>query len=389
MLTSSRPALALILSTTALALASCGYETTGDGGRDAVSTPAPHSGVVQGPFRVTEHGTFTRPWAAAFEPGTGRLFVTERSGTLKLVDPASGSATTVNGAPQVDFGGQGGLGDIAFAPDYARSRAIYLSWVEAGENDTRGAVVGRGTLACAGSDCQIEGLNVIWRQAPKVTGRGHFSHRIVFSPDGKHMFVASGDRQKLDPAQDNTNTLGTIVRLNLDGTAAAGNPVAANPEIWSYGHRNILGMAFDPQGRLWEVEHGPAGGDELNLVKPGLNYGWPVVSDGDHYDGKAIPDNATRPDLAKPALGWTPVIAPGNMIIYGGNRFGAWKGQALISGLSSKALVRVTFDGERAREAERYSFDKRLRAVVEGPDGALWVLEDGEGARLLKLVPAS
>ena len=390
MMTPTRSAFALVLSTSALALASCGYETAGDGGRDAVSTPAPPQGEVVGPFRVTEHGTFNRPWAAAFEPGTGRLFLTERPGTLRVIDPATGATGTVEGVPQVDFGGQGGLGEVAFAPDYPRSKAVYLSWAEAGANDTRGAVVGRGTLACtATTACRIDGLEVIWRQTPKVTGRGHYSHRIAFSPDGKHMFVASGDRQKLEPAQDNSNTLGTIVRLNLDGTPAAGNPIPQNPEIWSYGHRNILGMAFDAQGRLWDVEHGPRGGDELNLVKPGANYGWPVVSEGDHYDGRPIPDHATRPDIAAPALHWETAIAPGNMIILRGDRFAQWRGQALVSSLTEGALVRVSLDGETAREEARYTFGQRLRSVIEGPDGALWVLEDGEGGRLLKLVPAS
>ena len=346
-----------------------------------------------GPFKVTEHGTFNEAWAGAFEPTTGRIFVTEKSGQLKFVDPETGKTGTVLGTPEVDYGGQGGFGDVAFAPDYADKQMIYLSWVEAGDDDTRGAVVGRGTLACeSDAACAIEDLNVIWRQGPKVTGRGHYSHRIAFSPDGQHLFVASGDRQKMQPAQDTSNTLGTIVRLNLDGTPAAGNPMADKPsptnEIWSYGHRNILGMSFDAQGRLWDIEHGPAGGDEFNLVSSGANYGWPVVSDGNHYDGKKIPNNATRPDLAQSAITWTPVIAPGGMIFYGGDMFADWKGTALIAGLSSNALVHVKINGEKASEAARYDLDNRVRAVVEAPDGAIWVLEDGEGGRLLRLTPA-
>lgn len=368
----------------AMLLASCGATA----GVDTPSTSA------EPELAIEEMGTYERPWAAAFVPGTEVLVITLKAGELRGIDTATGRSFAITGAPEVDYGGQGGLGDVAFlasdAADTVGSRTIYLSWAEAGEGDTRGAVVGRGTLTCeAGGDCAISGLDVIWRQAPKVTGRGHYSHRIRFSPDESYMFVASGDRQKLDPAQDTGNTLGTIVRLNLDGTPAAGNPMAdqggVTAEIWSYGHRNILGMDWDADGRLWEVEHGPAGGDELNLVERGANYGWPVRSDGDHYNGDNIPDHTPDDGFAKAALGWTPVIAPGDMIFYRGDMFGAWKGDALIAGLASKGLVRVTIDGESASEAARYPIDNRVRSVDEGPDGALWVLEDGPEARLLKI----
>lgn len=373
----------------ALLLASCGNGYSTDGNAEAVSTPAP-TGGFGGNFAVTDYGTFSDPWAKAFIPGTSLLFVNEQGGTAKIVDTKNRRLITVSGLPEVDYGGQGGLGDVAFLPSEAAStmdnRTIYLSWAEAGEGDTRGAVVGRGTLVCVEADtCTIEGLSVIWRQAPKVTGRGHYSHRIVFSPDESHMFIASGDRQKLTPAQDTSNSLGSIVRLDLDGSPAAGNPVGE--EIWSYGHRNILGMDFDAQGRLWEVEHGPAGGDELNLVQRGANYGWPVRSDGDHYNGDDIPDHTADDGFAKPALGWTPVIAPGNMTFYRGDLFGGMTGDLLISGLKTRALIRVAIDGETAREVARYDMDNRIRSVVEGPDGALWVLEDGETGRLLKLTP--
>ncbi len=269
---------------------------------------------------------------------------------------------------------------------------IYLSWAEAGENDTRGAAVGRGKLVCpVFGKCEVSGFEVIWRQTPKVTGRGHYSHRLAFSPDGQYLYVASGERQKMQPSQDTGTTLGKIVRLNLDGTPAAGNPMAdkggVTAEIWSYGHRNILGMDWDAQGRLWEVEHGPAGGDELNLVKAGANYGWPVRSNGDHYNGDPIPDHSADDGFAQPAMSWTPVIAPGEMLFYTGNLFAAWKGHALITGLGSQALVDVVIEGESAREAARYEFDNRLRAMAQGPDGALWIAEDGKGAKLMKLTP--
>jgi glucose/arabinose dehydrogenase len=252
--------------------------------------------------------------------------------------------------------------------------------------------VGRGKLVCpVFGKCEVSGFEVIWRQTPKVTGRGHYSHRLSFSPDGQYLYVGSGERQKMQPSQDIGTTLGKIVRLNLDGTPAAGNPLAAQggvtAEIWSYGHRNILGLDWDTEGRLWEVENGPAGGDELNLVKPGANYGWPVRSNGDHYNGDPIPDHSADDGFAQPAMSWTPVIAPGAMLFYTGEMFAAWKGHALITGMGSQALVDVVIEGESAREAARYEFDNRLRAMAQGPDGALWIAEDGKGAKLMKLTP--
>ena len=324
------------------------------------------------------------------------LFVTERPGRIKFVDTASGRLGTVSGVPAVDYGGQGGLGDIAFLPSEASPtlsrRTIYLSWAEAGQGNVRGAAVGRGTLVCEEADaCRIEGLRVIWRQVPKTTGQGHYAHRLLFSPDGKHLFVASGDRQKMAPAQDMAGNLGKIVRLNLDGTPAAGNPFASRggvaTQVWTLGHRNILGMDFDAQGRLWDLEHGPAGGDELNLVEPGKNYGWPVVSEGEHYGGEDIPPHASRREFTAPAISWSPVIAPGGFIFYEGSAFPAWRGQALIAGMVSEGLVRVAIDGDRAREVERIPMGKRIRAIVEAPDGSIWIAEDKGGARLRRLVP--
>ena len=336
-------------------------------------------------FKVDVLGTFDEPWAMAVLPRGNNIVITEKPGHLKHWNGTKVETTIA--LPRIDMGGQGGLGDVVLAPDFEESGMIYLSWVEAGEHGTRGAVVARGQVGKDGLAWQRP--EIIWRQSPKVTGRGHFSHRMVFSPDGKYLFVASGERQKFTPAQDLSNNLGKVLRLNLDGTPAAGNPFAGkggtSAEIWSYGHRNILGLQFDAEGRLWALEHGPAGGDELNLIKPGKNYGWPLVSDGDNYDGSKIPRHATRPDLAGPAISWNPVIAPGDFIFYSGKMWPEWKGQALIAALGTEGLVRVRIDGEKAVEEARYLLGKRIREIREAPDGSLYVLEDGKGGRLLRL----
>ncbi len=380
-----RQTLSLLLSPLLVPLASCGATAAGDssiqGSADFAET---------NPFTTREVAKLDEPWALALLPGNAAL-VTEKKGKLKIVDLASGAMIDVSGTPKVDYGNQGGFGDVAISPSYSKDGTVYLTWAEAGTGDTRGAVLGRAKLVREATTARLEGLEVIWRQSPKVTGRGHYSHRIKFSPDGKYLFLTSGDRQKMAPAQDLTVNLGKMLRLTPDGKPAAGNPYAnkggVSAEIWSYGHRNLLGMAFDGEGRLWDVEHGPAGGDELNLVKPGSNYGWPLVSNGDHYDGKAIPRHATRPDLAAPALSWNPVIAPGAMIICKCEKFPAWKGNALIAALGAQGLVRVGITGDTGREAERYNMDSRMRGIAEGSDGKLWMIEDGAGGRLLEVVP--
>jgi glucose/arabinose dehydrogenase len=234
-------------------------------------------------------------------------------------------------------------------------------------------------------------VEVIWRQQPKVTGRGHFGHRMVFSPDG-HLFITSGERQKFDPAQDMDQNLGKILRLHEDGSVPPDNPFAdradgVTAQIWTLGHRNPLGIAFDGAGRLWSQEMGPRHGDELNLIVRGRNYGYPLVSEGDHYGGSPIPDHDTRPEFAPPAVAWVPAISPAGLMIYSGERFAAWRGSAFIGGLSSRSLVRVTFDGDAAREAERFDMGARIREVEQGPNGSIWLLEDGDGGRLLELTP--
>lgn len=341
------------------------------------------------PFAVRQIATFDEPWAMTFLPGTQQALITEKKGKLKLLWSDSGRVGEVGGAPAVDYGGQGGFGDVVLHPDFTRNRLVYLSWVEAGPGGNRGAVVGRARLVMeAGSAPRLDGLSVIWRQTPKMSGRGHFGHRIAFGPDRK-LYISNGERQEFTPAQDMGATLGKIVRLNDDGTIPSDNPFASRggiaAQIWSLGHRNPLGIAFDGSGRLWEVEMGPQGGDELNIVLKGRNYGYPIVSNGDHYDGKPIPDHPTRPEFEAPKAWWTPVISPGDMIIYSGSMFPAWRGDALIAGLSSKALIHVDIDGTKARETERWDMGNRIREVEQGADGSLYLLEDGPGGRLLKL----
>ena len=343
-------------------------------------------------FETADIASFAEPWAMTFLPD-GRMLVTTKGGKLFVVTQ-TGEKTEVAGVPKVDYGGQGGLGDVVLAPDFATSGTIYLSWVEAGEDDTRGAVVGHAKLTGSdGETPRLSEMKIIWKQNPKVTGRGHFSHRIVFSPDGEYLFIGSGERQKMAPAQDTSGNLGKIVRLYPDGSIPKDNPFIDNEgtmnEIWTLGHRNILGLAFDDKGRLWEQEMGPAAGDELNLIQRGSNYGWPVVSEGEHYDGTKIPPHSEKPEFTAPKTSWAPVtIAPSGLIIYSGNMFPEWKGNAFIGGLKSQAIIRVAIDGDEAKEVERFKMGARIREIEQGPDGALWVLEDGKTAKLLKLTPA-
>jgi len=353
------------------------------------------------PFSVEPVTSFHKPWAMAFLPD-GRMLVTEKQGSLFIVTQDGQKSRPIRWVPNVDFGGQGGLGDVALHPDFSDNKLIYLSYVEAGVGNTRGAAVARATLNLNERGATLTDTEVIWRQYPKLLGRGHYGHRLLFDDDG-YLWISSGDRQAFTPAQDMQSTVGKMLRLHDDGSIPDDNPfvdyLSETPladdegvygQIWSLGHRNPLGIAFDLDGQLWEIEMGPAGGDELNRIVPRGNYGYPVVSNGDHYDGREIPDHDTRPEFIKPAIWWTPVISPGNLIVYRGSLFADWRGDALAAGLSSRAIVRIELDGDNAREVERYPMGARIRSVVEGPDGALWVLEDDLGdskGRLLKLTP--
>ena len=372
----------------ALILIGC---TAYDEESDAAQTA---SGADGRPFTVEPLGQFAEPWAMAFLPGGRQALITEKRGVLKLWT-VGGDAVDVAGVPTVDYGGQGGLGDVILHPDFANNRIIYLSWVEAGDGGNRGAAVGRGRLVTEGGPPRLEGLEVIWRQVPKMEGRGHYGHRLAFSPDGRHLYISSGERQEFTPAQDMASNAGKILRLNPDGSVPDDNPFAARggvaAQVWTLGHRNPLGIAFAPDGRLWEVEMGPAGGDEMNLIERGRNYGYPIVSDGDHYDGRTIPDHRTRPEFEAPKVVWTPVISPGDMIIYTGQMFPQWRGDALIAGLSGEALVHVDIDGTNARETHRWGMGRRIREIEQHPDGSIYLLEDqddGVGGRLLRLTPA-
>lgn len=360
-------------------------------GSDAPAAEAPAARETReiGPFSVETVARFDEPWALSFLPD-GRLLVSEKAGTLQLVDVASGKAAEVTGVPEVAYGGQGGFGDVVPHPQFSDNGLVYLSYAEAGDGDTAGAAVARARLVMddAGGGT-LQDLEVVWRQVPKVSGRGHYAHRIVFH-DGK-LWISSGDRQKFDPAQDMASNMGKVLRLNEDGSVPDDNPFAGQGEVaaqvWSLGHRNPLGLAFDGNGQPWDIEMGPKGGDELNKVERGANYGYPIVSNGDHYDGRPIPDHDTRPEFKAPAITWTPVISPSSLAFYSGDLFPDWQGDAFAGGLSSQALVRIEFDGDRAWEAERYEMGARIRGVRQGPDGALWVIEDGEDGRLLRLAP--
>ncbi len=345
------------------------------------------------PFKTSVIADFESPWAMTFLPD-GRMLITEKAGEMILFDPGNGTKIPVAGIPQVDSAGQGALMDVVLSPGFAKDKMVYFSFSEA-RGEGKGVALARGRFNQASDGTtRLDGVKVIFRASDYVSGNGHYSGRIAFSPDGKHLFFTNGERQKFDPAQDPKSTLGKVLRLNLDGTPAAGNPLAAkgfNPAVWSYGHRNLLGIAFDGEGRLWEQEMGPKGGDELNLIKPGLNYGYPKVSNGSHYDGRDIPDHAPGDGFEAPKLSWTPVISPGGLVYYSGDLFPQWKNSLFIGGLSSKALVRVKLDGEKAAKADQWDMGARIRDVEQGPDGAVWLIEDGKDGsqgRLLKLTPA-
>jgi glucose/arabinose dehydrogenase len=373
------------------------------------------------PFTMTQVATFNLPWRIAFIPD-GRMLITEKVGPLWLVTQ-QGAKTPVANVPPVLAQGQGGMLGVYVSPNYATDHNVYLTYSEPGDSGTGSSLaLARARLQLAGDAASLEGLQVIWRDGARGRG-GQFGAAVAFSPDKRYLFLTVGDRQRMTPAQDPDSPLGKILRLTLDGKPAPGNPQAGktgaaslpiiNPprntelaktapvvytytfpgpnltpsETWTSGHRTPYGLAFAPDGRLWELEHGPRGGDELNLIEPGKNYGWPLVSYAVNYNGVPIPSPDTRPDLAKPALYWTPVIAPGNLIFYDGKMFPQWKGSALTGGLGSKTLNRIVISGASAKPAERWDVGRRIRDVEVGPDGALWMLEDTGRGGLYRVTP--
>ncbi|MFP5083090.1 PQQ-dependent sugar dehydrogenase [Acinetobacter pittii] len=369
-------------------LMACGSNNTNSKNPEQNTTAkADQSVAIKQTYQLEAVSHFNEPWAVTSLPDQ-RLLVTERQGKLKIFNPKNKQMLDVQGVPAVNYGGQGGLGDVILHPDFAKNHWVYLSYATKGQGGS-GAVISRAKLDLSHpNQPKLTDMKQIWQQVPKVSGQGHYGHRMLFGTDGK-LWVSSGERQKFDPAQNMKSNLGKILRLNEDGTAAVGNPFykqgGVTAEIWSLGHRNPLGMAFDRQGQLWVVEMGPKGGDELNIITKGENYGYPIVSNGDHYSGQPIPDHHTRPEFKAPEIDWTPVISPSSMIIYRGQQFPAWQNKALIGGLSSEAIIVVDLEHKPVKEVQRLDMKKRIRGLREAQDGSIWVIEDGPNARLLKL----
>jgi glucose/arabinose dehydrogenase len=373
------------------------------------------------PFNMTTVATFKLPWRIAFLPD-GRMLITEKVGPVWLVTQ-KGEKTQIENTPKVYYQGQSGMHGIFLSPHYATDHNVYLTYAEPG-NYGGALVLARAKLDISGTSPKLENYEVLWRQEPSGKG-GQEGAQVAFTPDGKYLFLSVGDRQRMTPAQDPNEPVGKILRLTLDGKPAPGNPnygktgaatiplidpprdtVAAQDakvisnytfpgpnltpsETWASGVRTPYGLAFAPNGELWEVEHGPRGGDELNLIEKGKNYGWPLVSYGENYNGVPIPKPDTRPDLAKPVLYWLPVIAPGNLMFYHGTKtFPQWNGNGLVSGLGTRSLNRIIFDGHGgAKSAERWEVGKRIRDVEEAPDGSLWMLEDSTNGALIHVTP--
>jgi glucose/arabinose dehydrogenase len=369
------------------------------------------------PFTMTTVATFELPWRLAFLPD-GRMLVTEKIGPIWLVSQ-KGDKMPLTGTPAVYWQGQSGMFGVFLSPHYATDQSVYLTYSEPGDYGG-GLVLARAKLNITPNSVGLQRLEVLWRQLPKGKG-GQEGAQIAFAPDGQSLFLTVGDRQRFTPAQDPNQPEGKILHLTLDGKPAPDNPnfgKTGSPtiplidpptdtetaktakivstytfpgpnmtpaETWASGVRTPYGMAFSPSGELWEVEHGPRGGDELNHIEKGKNYGWPLVSFGNNYNGVPIAKPDSRPDLAMPALYWVPVIAPGNLMFYTGTQtFPQWNGNGFIGGMGTMTLNRFIFDGHGGvKSAERWSVGHRIRDVEEGPDGSLWMLEDANPGALI------
>lgn len=401
----------------AVAAGLCGIGLPGAFAQTTNQEPPEIVASSAGGIQIEQLATLEFPWGMALLPD-GRLLITEKPGRLRIWSNGALSEP-VQGVPSVFYRGtpseQGGLLDVEVDPNFAQNGYIYLSFTEAAEqqpsgigetddfrfgeldltdNIVRGGAVVRGRL----QGNQLLDVQVIWRQVPKTVGRGHFGNRLVFAPDGT-LFITSGDRMRFEPAQSLTSNLGKVVRINPDGSIPNDNPFVGKEnvraDIWSYGHRNALAATIDPStGNLWTFEMGPLGGDELNLIQPGRNYGWPLVSNGDHYGRESIPyglftipGHATTKQFQEPVRSWTPVISPSGAIFYTGGLFPQWRGSILVGGLSSQALVRIVLDGERVAAEERIAMGRRIRDIVQTPDGAILVIVDAQRGELLRLIP--
>lgn len=381
-------ALACTVSFSVFSLSACSSPNSSTPTHQEATERSTGSTKINQTYQVESVATFDEPWAINKLPD-GKLLITERQGKLKLFDPSTRQSIDVQGVPEVAYGGQGGLGDVVIHPHFSENQWVYLSYAVQGQGGY-GAEISRAKLDLSNlQQPKLTGLEKIWEQVPKMSGRGHYGHRMLFDFEDQ-LWVASGERQHFDPAQDMNTNLGKVLRLNDDGTPVEDNPFPHQgdvaKQIWSLGHRNPLGMALDLQGQLWVVEMGPKGGDELNLIKKSANYGYPIVSNGGHYDGRDIPNHDTRPEFQAPAISWTPVISPSSMIIYQGEQFPQWQGKAIIGGLSSESIVIVDLSQAKdniAKEVQRLDMGERIRGVVSADDGSLWVIEDGSNGKLL------
>ena len=369
-----------------LVVAACGAQSATDAGAPAAggsAVPTEAGGVDV----VEVAGGLDHPWGMTFLPD-GRMLVTERPGRLRIVSLDGTVSPPVEGTPAVYAEGQGGLLDVALDPDFEETGYVYLTYARPGPDGGAATAIGRGRLV----GDRIEGFEPLFTQEPYYDGGNHFGGRIAFSPDG-YLFVSTGERFQFDPAQDLSNHLGVVVRIERDGSVPDDNPFVgqegARPEIWSYGHRNVQSLAFDPAtGTLWEAEFGPRGGDELNRIEAGANYGWPVVSWGTNYDGSPIPDPPTRPEFTDAVVQWTPVISPSGMAFYAGDVFPGWTGDLLISNLSGQGVTRVEIDGDEVTGQETISLGTRIRDLEVGPDGNVYLLTDRSDGAVWRMDPA-